>query len=67
MNARKQVNKQSDREFEPLQKYAFTFINTLTYNTNNFTETQEKLQKNTDFWYLSIDDVFIVLKLFFNQ
>ena len=34
-------NIQNDREFQALQKYAFTSINTLTYNRNNFTERQE--------------------------
>ncbi len=47
--AKQDENIQSDREFQALQKYLFTFINTLTSNRNNFTERQEKLQENAVF------------------
>ena len=39
--AKQDGNIQSDREFQALQKYAFTSMNTLKSNWNNFTERQE--------------------------
>jgi len=47
--AKQDGNIQNDREFQALQKYAFTSMNTLISNRNSFRERQKKLQKNAVF------------------